>query len=213
MRILLALVLGSIPALPLDAGEPAEPAPTRPVATYSIVARDPGTGELGVAVQSHWFSVGSVVPWAASGVGAIATQSFVEVSYGPQGLAAMREGLSAQEALTKLLALDQAADVRQIAFVDAQGRVASHTGERCIPGAGHTTGRGYSVQANIMLTDDVPQTMARAYEASSGPLAQTSQKPMSKMVSSISMSFPTSRHWEKSGPQTARQPSEPASKP
>jgi uncharacterized Ntn-hydrolase superfamily protein len=144
----------------------------RPVSTYSIVARDRSTGELGVAVQSHWFSVGSVVPWAEPGVGAVATQSFVEVSYGPRGLEAMREGLTAADALRKLVALDQAADVRQVAFVDASGRVAAHTGQRCIPGAGHRTGDGYSVQANLMLTEDVPQAMAGAYEAAQGPLAE-----------------------------------------
>jgi uncharacterized Ntn-hydrolase superfamily protein len=136
------------------------------------VARDGSTGELGVAVQSHWFSVGSVVPWAASGVGAVATQSFVEISYGPLGLESMRDGLPAADALSSLVARDGGADVRQVAFVDARGRVAAHTGERCIPGAGHRTGDGYSVQANLMLTDDVPQAMARAYEAASGPLAE-----------------------------------------
>jgi uncharacterized Ntn-hydrolase superfamily protein len=150
----------------------AAPRATRPVATYSIVARDAATGELGVAVQSHWFSVGSVVPWAEPGVGAVATQSFVEVSYGPRGLAAMREGRTAEEALRALVAEDDGAAVRQVAFVDAAGRVAVHTGERCIPGAGHRTGAGFSVQANLMLTDDVPPAMATAFESASGPLAE-----------------------------------------
>ncbi len=151
----------------------AEPvAPFRPVATYSIVARDSATGDLGVAVQSHWFSVGSVVPWAEAGVGAVATQSFVRVSYGPLGLQALREGAAPAEALAALLALDDASAVRQVAFVDARGRVAAHTGQACIPGAGHLTGDGYSVQANLMLTDDVPQAMAAAYEAATGPLAE-----------------------------------------
>lgn len=165
------LVVGGIVA-PLHAGDARAPAPSRPVSTYSIVARDAETGEMGVAVQSHWFSVGSVVPWAGSGVGAIATQSFVEVSYGPLGLEAMRGGMPAAQALENLVAKDEAAAVRQVAFVDAQGRVAAHTGADCIPGAGHITGEGYSVQANLMLTDDVPQVMAAAFEKSRGPLAE-----------------------------------------
>jgi len=162
------LIFGCGLALPLHAG----PAPTRPISTYSIVARDASTGELGVAVQSHWFSVGAVVPWAASGVGAVATQSFVEVSYGPRGLEAMRRGLPAVEALRELVGQDEHAAVRQVAFVDATGRAAAHTGSSCIPGAGHLVGHGYSVQANLMLTDDVPQVMAAAYEKSRGPLAE-----------------------------------------
>lgn len=167
-RPLLSMVLATtlLPAI-VAAGSP-----TRPVATYSIVARDPATGELGVAVQSHWFSVGSVVPWAQAGVGAVATQSFVETSYGPLGLAAMRDGAPAERALADLVQRDEGRDVRQVAFVDAAGRVAVHTGERCIPGAGHQVGKGYSVQANLMLTDDVPAAMARAYEAAGGPLAE-----------------------------------------
>lgn len=148
------------------------PSPFRPVSTYSIVARDPATGDLGVAVQSHWFSVGSVVTWAEAGVGAVATQSFVETSYGPLGLEAMRSGKPAGLALQELVAKDPHPEVRQVAFVDAAGRVAAHTGEGCIPGAGHRTGEGYSVQANLMLTHDVPQTMAAAFEAASGPLAE-----------------------------------------
>jgi len=146
--------------------------PSRPVSTYSIVARDAATGELGVAVQSHWFSVGSVVPWAQSGVGAVATQSFVEPSYGPLGLAAMGDGIPAATALAKLVERDPHPEVRQVAFVDSSGRVAAHTGNRCIPGAGHRTGDGYSVQANLMLTGDVPEAMAAAFESSEGPLAE-----------------------------------------
>jgi uncharacterized Ntn-hydrolase superfamily protein len=144
----------------------------RPVSTYSIVARDPATGDLGVAVQSHWFSVGSVVTWAEAGVGAVATQSFVETSYGPLGLAAMRGGKPASQALKELVGKDAHPEVRQVAFVDAAGRVAAHTGKGCIPGAGHRTGEGYSVQANLMLTDEVPDAMATAFEESSGPLAE-----------------------------------------
>ncbi len=146
--------------------------PLRPLATYSIVARDPATGEMGVAVQSHWFSVGSIVPWAEAGVGAVATQSFVEPSYGPLGLQAMKAGIAPEKALADLLAKDPHPEVRQVAFVDAAGRVAAHTGAKCIPAAGHRTGKGYSVEANLMLGDEVPNAMARGFEASSGPLAE-----------------------------------------
>lgn len=144
----------------------------RPAHTYSIVARDPATGQLGVAVQSHWFSVGSAVAWAEAGVGAVATQSFVRVEYGPQGLALMRDGMPAPEALKRLLAEDDAREVRQVAFVDASGRVGSHTGSRCIPAAGHRAGAGYSVQANLMLDAGVWPAMSRAYEESRGDLAE-----------------------------------------
>jgi len=167
----LALVAVLPVALPCLAA-PAAVQPSMPVSTYSIVARDPATGELGVAVQSHWFSVGSIVTWAEAGVGAVATQSFVEPSYGPLGLEAMRRGEEPRAALDRLTAADPHPDVRQVAFVDARGRVAAHTGENCIPGAGHVTGDGYSVQANLMLTDDVPQAMARAYGEATGPLAE-----------------------------------------
>jgi uncharacterized Ntn-hydrolase superfamily protein len=149
-----------------------ENVPARPVATYSIVARDEKTGELGVAVQSHWFSVGSVVPWAEAGVGAVATQSFVEPSYGPLGLDAMRKGVAAEKALHDLLALDPHPEVRQVAFVDASGNAAAHTGGGCIPAAGHHIGAGYTTEANLMLSSEVPDAMARAFEASSGPLAE-----------------------------------------
>jgi len=146
--------------------------PSIPVATFSIVARDPATGELGVAVQSHWFSVGSVVPWAEAGVGAVATQSFVEPSYGPKGLALMKSGTAPADALARLLAADDGKDVRQVAFVDAKGRVAAHTGAKCIPAAGHHVGDGYSTEANLMLTDEVPDAMAAAFEKATGPLAE-----------------------------------------
>lgn len=144
----------------------------RPVHTYSIVARDSATGQLGVAVQSHWFSVGPLVPWAEAGVGAIATQSFVEVSYGPLGLELMRAGRTAEETLRALLSADAHTEVRQVAMVDANGVVAAHTGEKAIEAAGHRTGRGFSVQANLMLRATVPEAMARAYERSSGDLAE-----------------------------------------
>jgi uncharacterized Ntn-hydrolase superfamily protein len=143
----------------------------RPVATYSIVALDTVTGELGVAVQSHWFSVGSVVPWAQAGVGAVATQSFVKVDYGPDGLALMAEGKTAEEALATLLEKDSARAVRQVAMVDARGRVAVHTGKRCIQYAGHIVGKHFSAQANLMEKATVPQAMAAAFRKADGDLA------------------------------------------
>jgi len=138
--------------------------------TFSIVARDPATGALGVAVQSHWFSTGSLVTWAEAGVGAIATQSMVEVSYGPLGLESMRAGKSATETLKQLLEADKGRDLRQVAMVDHNGCVATHTGKRCIAKAGHITGEGFSAQANMMLNDTVWTAMADAYRASTGPL-------------------------------------------
>jgi len=139
--------------------------------TYSIVARDPATGEMGVAVQSHWFSVGSVVPWAEAGVGAVATQSFVDPSYGPLGLALMRAGKTAPEALKALLAGDGQEAVRQVAMVDARGNVAAHTGTKCIAAAGHETGEQFSVQANLMENPSVWPAMARAFREAKGDLA------------------------------------------
>jgi uncharacterized Ntn-hydrolase superfamily protein len=140
--------------------------------TFSIVARDPQSGEMGVAVQSHWFSVGSLCPWAEAGVGAIATQSFVNVSFGPRGLTLLREGASAGRALEALLAADEGREVRQVAIVDARGEVAVHTGQKCVPDAGHRVGAGFSVQANLMLNDRVWPAMAAAFEGSTGPLAE-----------------------------------------
>jgi uncharacterized Ntn-hydrolase superfamily protein len=146
--------------------------PLRPVHTYSIVARDAATGELGVAVQSHWFSVGVVVPWAEAGVGAVATQSFVDPAYGKLGLDLMRAGRSAPDALRSLVAGDEGRDVRQVAMIDASGRVAAHTGAKCIEAAGQTVGRDFSVQANMMLNDRVWPAMARAFEETKGDLAE-----------------------------------------
>jgi uncharacterized Ntn-hydrolase superfamily protein len=160
--------MGSLLALWLAAS----PAPSaRPVATYSIVARDPATGDLGVAVQSHWFSVGSVVSWAEAGVGAVATQSFVDPSYGPLGLSLMRAGRSAPDSLKALLAGDAQRDVRQVGMLDAQGRAATHTGALCIPAAGGQMGEGYAVQANLMEKASVWPAMARAFETARGDLA------------------------------------------
>jgi uncharacterized Ntn-hydrolase superfamily protein len=138
-----------------------------PAHTYSIVARDPETNQLGVAVQSHYFCVGGIVPWAEAGVGAVATQSFAEASYGPLGLEMMRAGKSAEQALTGLLASDPQAHTRQVAMVDIHGNTAAHTGHKCIEAAGHRQGAGYSVQANLMLKDTVWDAMAEAYEAAS----------------------------------------------
>lgn len=146
--------------------------PLRPVSTYSIVARDSVTGQMGVAVQSHWFSVGPVVPWAEAGVGAIATQSFVKVDYGPDGLDRLRNGLSPADALAAMLAADSGRAVRQVAIVDAQGRVSVHTGARCITYASHITGPGFSVQANLMADSTVPAAMATAYTNTVGDLAE-----------------------------------------
>jgi uncharacterized Ntn-hydrolase superfamily protein len=144
----------------------------RPVHTYSIVARDSVTGELGVAVQSHWFSVGGHVAWAEAGVGAVATQSFTEPSYGPLGLALMKAGKTAPQALAALIAADAQESVRQVAMVDAKGRVAAHTGSKCIAAAGDHPGAQYSVQANLMEHDTVWGAMSRAYETTKGDLAE-----------------------------------------
>lgn len=152
------------------AGTVAGQIPPRPVHTYSIVAYDPATGQLGAAVQSHWFSVGPLVPWAESGVGAVATQSFVEASYGPLGLEMMRAGKSAPEALAGLLKSDSHEDVRQVAFLDAKGRAAAHTGRNCIPEAGHIVGENFSCQANLMLRDTVWKAMADAFQGTKGEL-------------------------------------------
>jgi len=146
--------------------------PLRPVSTYSIVALDQETGQLGVAVQSHWFSVGTVVPWAKAGVGAVATQSIAEPSYGPKGLALMEQGIPAAEALQSLLAKDPGENARQVAMVDARGNVGVHTGSRCISYASHRTGKSYSVQANIMAKPTVPAAMVQAFESTTGDLAE-----------------------------------------
>ncbi|HUP49734.1 MAG TPA: DUF1028 domain-containing protein [Thermoanaerobaculia bacterium] len=168
-------------------------AQTRPVSTYSIVARDPQTGQMGVAVQSHWFSVGPIVAWAEAGVGAVATQSFVDPAYGKLGIELLRAGKSAQDALRALLAGDSACEVRQVAFVDAGGNVATFTGARNIIAAGGIAGamtgepvtvgcgaaggtlragREFAVQANLMANDKVWPAMAKAYEGTRGDLAE-----------------------------------------
>ncbi|MEX2123617.1 MAG: DUF1028 domain-containing protein [Woeseia sp.] len=154
------------------AGAAQEVEPRRPVHTYSIVARDAATGELGVAVQSHWFSVGSGVLWAEPGVGAVATQSFTDPSYGPLGLELMRAGKSAEQSLNALLAADEHTDVRQVGMVDANGSVVSHTGENAIREACDVSGSGYAVQANLMWQPTVCTAMSRAYEQAKGDLAE-----------------------------------------
>ncbi|MDQ6835079.1 MAG: DUF1028 domain-containing protein [Actinomycetota bacterium] len=140
--------------------------------TYSIVARDAETGELGVAVQSHWFSVGPIVPWAQAGVGAVATQANVEVAYGPRGLELLASGSDARSALDQLVAEDPQADSRQVAIIDAAGSVAAHTGASCMAFAGHCRGVGVSCQANIMASEGVWPAMLEAYVAHRGTLAQ-----------------------------------------
>ena len=169
MKRLIVVLNAFLFFLPLQAEEEM---PRRPVATYSIVARDSTTGQLGVAVQSHWFSVGPIVPWVEPGVGAVATQSLVDPAYGPLGLDLMRMGRTAPEALKALVSTDEGAEIRQVAMVDANGNVAAHTGKRAIYAAGHQTGTQYSVQANLMEKPTVWAAMSKAYESSRGDLAE-----------------------------------------
>ena len=132
--------------------------------TYSIVARDPETGDLGVAVQSSYFSVGTDVTWAEPGVGAIATQSIVEKAYGPKGLAALAGGMTPADALKHLTSLDSASALRQVGMVDADGRVAAHTGVACVPARGQILGEEFSVQGNMLASDDVWRAMETMQE-------------------------------------------------
>lgn len=140
--------------------------------TYSIVARDTITGEMGVAVQSHWFSVGTAVSWGKSGVGVVATQSFTNPSFGPRGLTLLKNGLTANLAVDALLEVDEAKSVRQLAILDANGNVAAHTGKGCIEAAGHYVGNNFSVQANLMEKATVWPAMAKAFENTKGTLAE-----------------------------------------
>lgn len=141
--------------------------------TFSIVARDAKTGEMAVGVQSHWFSVGTAVPWGEAGVGVVATQSFVNKSYGPKGLALIKAGKTAPEALQELLAQDEGREVRQVAMIDTNGNVNAHTGKNCIDYASQIVGKNFSVQSNMMLNNKVCTAMAKAFEASEGkPLAE-----------------------------------------
>jgi len=155
------------------AGSWQEVSPDEPLAhTYSIVAIDQESGEMGVAVQSHWFSVGPVVPWAKSGAGVIATQSLVNLSYGPNGLELLAEGKAASQVVAELTSADEASGYRQLAVIDTKGGVATWTGDSCIPEAGHITGEHYSVQANMMLNATVWGAMSASFESSEGPLAE-----------------------------------------
>jgi uncharacterized Ntn-hydrolase superfamily protein len=140
--------------------------------TYSIVAVDSATGEIGAAVQSHWFSVGSIVIWAEAGVGAVATQSFVNPSFGPRGLMLLKAGLTPQQAVKAMLEIDPGKEVRQLAIIDAAGNTAAHTGKDCIPAAGHINKKYYSVQANLMHNDKVWPAMEKAFLETKGPLAE-----------------------------------------
>lgn len=141
--------------------------------TYSIVAIDPETGDMGVAVQSHWFATGTLVIWGEAGVGVVATQSFVNPAFGPEGLALMKAGQAPKSVLQQLLAEDDGRAFRQVGLLNAKGQVASFTGEKCIEAAGNLTGEGYAVQANLMDNAQVWPAMAKAFEASKGqPLAE-----------------------------------------
>ncbi len=140
--------------------------------TFSIVAHDSETGDVGVAVQSHWFSVGNTVSWAEAGVGAVATQSLVNVSFGPRALDMLKQGYSPQQAMDSLITRDEGRAFRQVAIVDTEGRVAVYTGEKCIADAGHIKGDGYSVQANMMVNNKVWPAMSKAYKNAEGPLAE-----------------------------------------
>lgn len=148
------------------------PRPSRLAHTYSIVAMDEQTGEMGVAVQSHWFSVGSMVIWGEAGVGVVATQAMVNPAFGPCGLELMRNGTAPKQAIGRLISSDEGREFRQLAMLDRKGRAAAYTGGRCIPEAGHVIGTAHSVQANLMLSDKVWPEMSRAFERSSGPLAE-----------------------------------------
>ncbi len=144
----------------------------RPAHTYSIVAVDKNRGEIGAAVQSHWFSVFSTVPWAEAGVGAVATQSFVNPSFGPQGVELLKQGLSPEQVVGRLVASDAGREMRQLAVIDRHGRAFAFTGRRCVPEAGHRIGESYSVQANLMENAEVWPAMAQAFEQTAGPLAE-----------------------------------------
>lgn len=147
------------------------PRMTRLAPTYSIVAYDPTTGDLGVAVQSRYFSVGSVVPWAEASVGAVATQSFVNVSYGPRGLQLLKEGLTCEKVIGKLTSEDEGREFRQLSIVDAKGNAAVYTGRKCLEWAGSKVGKCYSAQGNILTGEEVVENMAEKFESARGDLA------------------------------------------
>ncbi len=140
--------------------------------TFSIVAFDPKTGDLGVAVASKFLAVGSVVPYAQAGVGAIATQSFANTTFGPKGLALLKKGLTPSQVLKQLLANDKDRELRQVGIVDAKGRAAAFTGKKCLPWAGHIVGKGFAVQGNILAGEQVVKAMAKAFQETQGELAE-----------------------------------------
>ena len=166
--ILFLLVLFCLVELPAQVYNLNEPL----AHTFSIVARDAETGEMGVAVQSHWFSVGSIVAWGEAGVGVVATQSFVNPSFGQRGLELLKKGMTAQESVDLLISEDEGRDVRQLAIVDSKGNSAGYTGAKCISDAGHIVGKNYSVQANMMLNNTVWGAMSKTFKNSKGPLAE-----------------------------------------
>ena len=163
--LLVIFYLIDIPAQVYNSNEPL-------AHTFSIVARDPQTGEMGVAVQSHWFSVGSIVAWGEAGVGVVATQSFVNPSFGTRGLDLLKKGMTAQEVVELLISTDEGREMRQLAIVDSKGNSFAYTGSKCISEAGHFVGDGYSVQANMMLNNTVWNAMSKAFENTHGPLAE-----------------------------------------
>lgn len=167
-KILILLLVLAGAAVAADKAEPIHA--YHPVHTYSIVAYDSATGQLGAAVQSHWFKVADVI-WAEPGLGAVATQSLAEISYGPLALAMLKVGRSPQEALDGLLASDPQSDVRQVAVINAFGETATHTGDNCIAEAGHRWGPNYSCQANLMRDSTVWNAMGEAFEKTEGDLA------------------------------------------
>ena len=145
--------------------------PLPPVATFSIVGYDAEIGALGIAVQSKFFAVGSVVPWAEAGVGAIATQSYANTSYGPKGLKLLKSGLSAEQALERLIADDPGHATRQVGIVDTKGNIANYTGEECNEWAGAVSGKNYTAQGNILASEEVVKAMGKAFEETEGELA------------------------------------------
>lgn len=142
------------------------------VATFSIVAADPETGEVGVAVQSKFLAVGSVVPWAKANVGAVATQSWANTAFGPEGLALLEKGLSPEEVIDKLVADDPDRSLRQVAVINAEGEASAFTGHECYDWAGHIIGKHHSCQGNILISEETVSEMSRTFEASEGPLAE-----------------------------------------
>ncbi|MDN7241596.1 DUF1028 domain-containing protein [Planococcus sp. N028] len=142
------------------------------VATFSIIGADPKTGEVGVAVQSKFLAVGSVVPWAKANVGAVATQSWANTSYGPHGLELLEQGLSPEEAIKKLVADDQGRNLRQVAIINQQGEASAFTGEECFDWAGHKVGRHHSSQGNILVSEETVTAMSETFERTEGALAE-----------------------------------------